>query len=600
MEVAFEPLLAGLKAFLCPLPRPGLPINRLLQPCSSAAAKGMTMRTVCRMAACGLGVGLVTVMSAPGNYAGRVVHHEPSTATSTSLTNPVVVLGEPSRVTDDPDPVWGGLWPVNPFGGPYLADQILQLDTGASLTVEMQRPVLNDPENPYGMDFLVFGNAFFQLNSDWTTTSGFLGGANEGSTRISVSADGQTFYALNPALASVVDTWFPTDGQGDFGMPVNPVLGAEDFAGRNLTGVRQLYDGSGGGTGYDVSWAVDEQGTSVHLPWVRFVRFEQADDQAQLDAVSGVVPRRTLFEDFSAQPADHGWQIHGDDALFNWDPVAEHLEVTWDSSRPNSYFHHPLGTVLSRADDFLLSFDLRLNSIAPGTTEGKPAAFQIALGLVEFESATRPGLFRGTGMDAEAGPRNVLEFDYFPDGGFGATLSPVVVSGNNQFVAEFAYPVELPIDQWVRIVLDYSAENGTLQSQVLSEDQIFHRIDPVTLTPEFNDFRFDSVAICSFSDEGQSPDFPQGSVRAQGVVDNLLVVLPDLPVDSLQGGWNEGSWTVEVRTQPGWEYHLERTLDLQAWTVVDTRTAVGVGRETFVDPAPLTGRGFYRVRAIKP
>ncbi len=558
------------------------------------------MRTVCWIVVWSLGVGLVTVRSAPGNYAGRVVQHEPLTATATTLTNPVVVLGEPSRVTDDPDPLWGGLWPVNPFGGPYLQDQILQLEAGASLTVEMQRPVLNHPDNPHGIDFLVFGNAFFQLNGDWTTTSGSLGGTNEGSTRISVSVDGQTFYVLDPTFAPLVDTWFPTDGQGDFGMPVNPVLGTEDFSGQDLAGVRLLYGGSGGGTGYDLSWAADELGASVELPWVRFVRFEQTEGRSQLDAVSAVHPHRTLFEDFSAAPADHGWQTHGDDTLFNWDPLAEELEITWDSSRPNSYFHRTLGTVLSREDDFLLSVDLRLDSIAPGTTEGKPAAFQIALGLVELGSATRPGLFRGTGMNAEAGPRNVLEFDYFPDGGFGATLSPVLVSSNNQFVAEFAYPVELPLDQWVRIVLDYSAESGMLRTRLLSEDQVFQKIDPVTLTPQFTDFRFDTVAICSYSDEGQSPDFPQGSVRAQGAVDNLLVVVPDLPVEGLQGRWDNESWTTDVRVQPGWKYNLERTPDFQAWTVVDTRTPANAGLETLVDPTPEPGHGFYRVQAIKP
>jgi hypothetical protein len=560
----------------------------------------MTMRIVYGFVAWVLTVGSMAVLDASGNYAGRVVHHESSAATSTTLTNPVVVLGEPSRFTDDPDPVWGGLWPVDPFGGPYLGDQILQLDTGANLTVEMQRPVVNHPENPYGVDFLVFGNAFFQFNSDWTTTSGLLGGTNEGSTRVSVSADGQTFYAMKPVLPSTVDTWFPTDGQGDFGMPVDPALGADDFRGRDLAGVRQLYNGSGGGTGYDISWAVDEQGASVHLPWIRFVRLEQEDGKAEIDAVSGASPRRTFFEDFRAAPAGRNWQTHGEDALFNWDPVAEHLEATWDSSRPNSYYYHSLGTVLSRVDDFLLSFDLRLNSIAPGSTEGKPAAFQIALGLLELESATRPGLFRGAGVDAEAGPRNVLEFDYFPDGGFGATLSPVLVSSNNQFAAEFSFPVELPLDQWLRVVVDYSAETGILQSRVLSDNQIFHSLNPVVLTPEFTDFRLDTVAICSYSDEGQNPNWPQGSVLASGAVDNLLVVLPDLPVDSLQGGWNEGAWTVEVWVQSGWDYSLERTLDLQAWTVVDRRTAVSTGRETFVDPTSSTGLGFYRVRAVKP
>jgi hypothetical protein len=548
------------------------------------------------------GVALVVAEGDSGNFAGRVVHHDPGVVDSISLTNPLVVLGEPSRVTDDPDPVWGGLWPVDPFGGPYLAGQILQLDEGASLTVEMERPLFDDPANPYGIEFLVYGNAFFQLNADWTTTSGFLGGTNEGVTRISVSADGQTYYPLDPGNAPAVDTWFPTDGQGDFGVPIDPTLNTEDFAGRDLEGVRQLYDGSGGGTGYDLSWAVDEAGTPAHLPWVRFIRFEQIEGKAQLDAISGAPPRRTFFEDFSDAPSDEdrGWRIHGDHGRFWWDADAEYLEVTWDSSWPNSYYHHPLATVLSRVDNFALSFDLRLDSITPGTTEGKPAAFQIAVGLLELESATRAGMFRGTGVDPEAGPRNVLEFDYFPDGGFGATLSPVIVSSENQFAAEFAFPVELPLGQWVRVVLHYSAEKRVLQSQVLSNDLTLHPLNDVTLTSEFGDFRFDTVAVCCYSDEGQNPQFSQGSVTAVGALDNVLVVMPDAPIDVLEGGWSGESWRVVTRTQPGWNYTLERTSTFESWSVVDTFEAVGAGQQTLVDPMPLAEHGFYRVQAVKP
>ena len=50
---------------------------------------------------------------------------------------------------------------------------------------------------------------------------------------------------------------------------------------------------------------------------------------------------------------------------------------------------------------------------------------------------------RGTGVNAINGARNALEFDYFPDSGFGATISPTILSSNNQFVTEFAFPLEL-------------------------------------------------------------------------------------------------------------------------------------------------------------
>ena len=70
-------------------------------------------------------------------------------------------------------------------------------------------------------------------------------------------------------------------------------------------------------------------------------------------------PRPQGFtEIFSSNPLESEWAIHGDNSLFAWDETRQALRVTWDSSRTNSYFHHPLGTTLSASDDFALSFDL--------------------------------------------------------------------------------------------------------------------------------------------------------------------------------------------------------------------------------------------------
>lgn len=545
--------------------------------------------------------GWLVAQGATGNFAEAVVDYQAGVAVG-GFTNAWAALGEPSRETDDPDPVWGGLWLVEPTSSPYLTHQIVGLGAGGRLTLRMDRPVLDRaaPEHPYGIDLLVFGNAFFSFGT-WPTVSGDLGGNNIGTNVVSVSDDGEHFYRLIPpeGRVAVVDALFPTDGQGDFGLPVNPELGSEAFAGLDLSGIRELYAGSGGGAGFDLAWAVDGSGNPVVLPWVRYVRFEQLNEKAEIDAVSAVSPRTIVFEDFRQPPSAGPWLGSGEVSLFRWQEADGWLAVTWDSAQPNSYWYRPLGTVLSRVDDFTLGFDLRLDSIQAGSSEGKPAAFQIALGLVQLESALRPEFYRGTGVNSIAGPRNALEFDYFPDGGFGATVSPALISADNQFAAGFEFPVELPLGEWVRVLLDYSASDATLRTRLLQGGMTVRAVAPVTLPESFTDFRLDTVAICSFSDAGQEPPYA-GSVLAQGAVDNVLVVLPDPPVAQVVGDWQEGAWVVSVSTQPDWTYVLEWTVDFVRWTQKDSLTATDRGGGVLRDPAPDMGRGFYRVQAVKP
>src|SRR2546423_13545969 len=83
----------------------------------------------------------------------------------------------------------------------------------------------------------------------------------------------------------------------------------------------------------------------------------------------------TLQEDFSNNPAAHGWKKSGDPALFQWNTTDQNLGITWDSSRSNSYYYLPLGTVLAREDDFRLAFDLRLNDFTAGGDPQKPNPF---------------------------------------------------------------------------------------------------------------------------------------------------------------------------------------------------------------------------------
>ncbi|MBL9138043.1 MAG: PEP-CTERM sorting domain-containing protein [Verrucomicrobiales bacterium] len=221
------------------------------------------------------------------NYASSVVQYLPGVGAAVGYDQPASVLGEPSRITPGD---FGG--PVDPFSGPWQSGQLVSLGAGGSLTIRFASPVFNSPGNPYGLDFSIFGSAAFMItNGDFTgggITDGSMFGSAAGETRVSVSADGSTFYLLDPARAPIVDGLFPTDGGGDFTRPVNPSLTAADFSARGLAGIRELYAGSGGGTGYDLAWARDGSGQAVPLDHIEYVRIDVLSDRAEIDALVAV------------------------------------------------------------------------------------------------------------------------------------------------------------------------------------------------------------------------------------------------------------------------------------------------------------------------
>jgi hypothetical protein len=231
-----------------------------------------------------------------------------------------------------------------------------------------------------------------------------------------------------------------------------------------------------------------------------------------------------LSESFATDPAERGWRVFGDASLFTWNATNQNLEVTWDSSRTNSFYCLPLGTVLAKSDDFSLSFDLRLSEIRIGTTPGKSNEFEIAIGLLQYCSATNTNFFRGAGVSAAYGIRNVIEFDYFPDAGFGDTWATTVVSSNNVFAFAHNFPLALSTGDWFRITMAYTASNQLLRSTALKNGAPFGPLAEVSLATK-PDFRVDTVAVISYSDAVQSglPAF-HGSVFAQGAVDNVSVV----------------------------------------------------------------------------
>jgi hypothetical protein len=222
-------------------------------------------------------------------YADSVISYTPGTGAGTYVDSSRI-LGSPST--------WIGYQNADPFNAPYSTNNLVAIGTGGSLTFHLSTAAQNDPLHAYGLDFLLFGHTGFVItNGDYEgggITDGSLYAGGAAVTWISVSSDGVNFYKLDPAKASSVDGMYPTDASGNFQLPVNPNLTAADFAGKDLAGIRALYGGAAGGTGYDISWAQDADGHSVSLASINYVRVDVLSGVAYLDAAS-VVPEPTTW-----------------------------------------------------------------------------------------------------------------------------------------------------------------------------------------------------------------------------------------------------------------------------------------------------------------
>jgi hypothetical protein len=302
-----------------------------------------------------------------------------------------------------------------------------------------------------------------------------------------------------------------------------------------------------------------------------------------------------LRENFATAPSQRGWQAFGATNLFAWSDANQNLEVTWDSSQPNSYFCHPLGTVLSKTNDFILEFDLRLADVAIGTAPDKPYTFQLAVGLTDLASATNAGFLRGTGFNSP----NLVEFDYFPDSGYGATISTPLISSNNDWnLGGFTYPLELAAGDVYHVAMRYVAANQTLMTLMTRNGERFGPLKNAALGGSFSDFRLDQMAISSYSDAGQDPSFG-GSLLAHGTVDNLMFVSPP-PVSDVTGVFTGKTWQVQFTSHTNWVYNLERTEDFQTWAAASSSIA-GTGSElTLSETNAPGGKAFYRMHAARP
>ena len=314
-----------------------------------------------------------------------------------------------------------------------------------------------------------------------------------------------------------------------------------------------------------------------------------------------------ITENFTNNPSQDGWRIFGNTNLFQWNSTNRDLAVTWDSSQPNSYFYHPLGTILTRNDDFSVAFDLRLNDIASGVEPGKTGSLQLGFGFWNFTNATSPDFMRGAYGNAP----DVAEFDYYPHGYYTdpfydspATTMPSFISGVDSYdyaPADLSvYDNELPTNQTVHVTLTYTASNQTAVVFLTTNGVPAGQLPPLVLNSangflDSDDFTVDTFSVSSYSSAGDDFD----SVLAHGSVGNIVVTLPP-PAQNLTGGFSNGVWQVQFTDHVNWRYTLERTTNFLSWAAI-TGPVSGNGTNLLLQDAnPPTDKAFYRVGAERP
>src|SRR4051812_10771874 len=186
---------------------------------------------------------------------------------------------------------------------------------------------------------------------------------------------------------------------------------------------------------------------------------------------------RRIVEDFASDPTSRGWEVFGGSDFVRWNSAEENLSVTWDSSRPNSYFRIPLGTIMTRRDDFDVSLDLILNDFAAGVDSTKPGTFQLAFGFQNYVDASELTFLRA----APNGAPNLVEFNFMPDTGFGPTIWPAVMSTNGAMnysgASDFSI-FNLPTGEAMRISLVYRGNNETATITITANGEL---VGPITI-----------------------------------------------------------------------------------------------------------------------
>lgn len=245
--------------------------------------------------ACALALGACASALAQGWHATRVVSYAAGSGASAGHRSPAAALGEPARMTG----TVGAPETVTPFQPPWQPSQVVSIGVGGSLVLELGSPATDDPGHRFGIDLIVFGNAFFSDASYPLGMPGFC--AAEGGL-VDLSEDGVNWANVPGAAAEgALPTlaWLdagPYDTAAgsvptDFLRAVDPALNEASVSGMDYADLVAAYDGGAGGVGIDLA--------TTGLSTARFIRFRQPSGSIgspEIDAVSVIPPTPSPFD----------------------------------------------------------------------------------------------------------------------------------------------------------------------------------------------------------------------------------------------------------------------------------------------------------------
>jgi hypothetical protein len=330
---------------------------------------------------------------------------------------------------------------------PGSNDVITEINVGGQITVNMGRKIYHDPNNPYGIDFNVFGNSFYVANggfgssglvSDSTdegsVTTGGTAGTYGHTTIVAVSQDGTNWYTYPYVQVLIPDNAYRwddtnhcwTDEQLNETKPVNPSLNFP--AGMTVANQLDQFVGAYGGSGYSLS--------ASGLPWIQYVRINagtsltdnNSGDYTVIDAIGAVNPV-TVGDALSITPENlssavtnlvfqNPADLNQTLISLNFDYVSTSARISTASLHEFSAFAPVIGTVLG-------GYQLQARTFP---SDPSTLAFQADIGLSVGAN------YSGNGSDLHVYQWNCTNWSSQPFT-FNSTNGEVLVPGVTNFTA---------------------------------------------------------------------------------------------------------------------------------------------------------------------